>query len=234
MLSIIIPALNEEKSLPRLLQSIKNQNLNNYEVIVADAGSEDGTREIAREFGCKVVQGGKLARGRNNGAMVAQGDLLLFCDADLAFEKGALKKYLREFQRRNLDIATFFMQPFGKSFFKRLLYDLFRNYPCWLLERVLPNGGPILVRKRLHQKIGGFDETIMVSEDTIYVRKAAKYGKFRYLKYPKIYWSQRRFEKEGWVKTYLKYLFAELCMLFGKPIRTNILKYKYNRYSKKR
>jgi len=66
--SIIIPALNEEKTLPVLLDSIKAQDFSDYEVIVADANSKDRTREIAAEYGCRVVDGGLPAVGRNAGA----------------------------------------------------------------------------------------------------------------------------------------------------------------------
>jgi len=48
MLSIIIPALNEENYLPRLLDCFKKQNFKDYEIIVADADSKDKTREVAR------------------------------------------------------------------------------------------------------------------------------------------------------------------------------------------
>ena len=79
MLSIIIPTLNEEKYLPVLLESIKKQKFEgDYELIVADAGSQDKTVEIARNFGGKIVPGGLPAKGRNQGAAEARGDLFLF------------------------------------------------------------------------------------------------------------------------------------------------------------
>ena len=74
ILSIIIPTYNEEEYLPVLLESIKKQNFNDYEVIVADANSTDRTREIAKEYGCLIVDGGLPAVGRNNGAKVAKGE----------------------------------------------------------------------------------------------------------------------------------------------------------------
>ena len=72
MLSIIIPALNEEKYLPLLLGEIKKQNFaDDLEIIVADAGSVDKTIEIARSFGCEITKGGLPAKGRNEGGKVA-------------------------------------------------------------------------------------------------------------------------------------------------------------------
>lgn len=78
MLSIVIPTLNEEKHLSVLLESIKRQDVDNYEIIVADAGSRDNTKKIARKFGCKITKGGKPAAGRNAGAKKAKGSTLCF------------------------------------------------------------------------------------------------------------------------------------------------------------
>ena len=62
-LSIIIPTYNEEKYLPELLKSIKEQNFSSYEIIVADNDSNDNTVKIAESYGCKVVSGGLPAIG---------------------------------------------------------------------------------------------------------------------------------------------------------------------------
>ena len=96
MISIIIPALNEENYLPRLLGSLEKQNLKDYEIILADAGSKDRTIEIAKKYGCKVVPGGLPAKGRNEGAKAARGDLFLFLDSDLVLPEGFLDAFLQE------------------------------------------------------------------------------------------------------------------------------------------
>ena len=100
MLSIIIPTLNEEYHLPLLLSSIKEQQKDppDYEIIIADAGSKDKTLEIAKSFGCKITKGGLPAKGRNEGAKIAQGDLLLFLDADTILPENSLKRFLTEFE----------------------------------------------------------------------------------------------------------------------------------------
>ena len=92
MISIIIPAYNEEKYLPKLLECIKKQTYKGYEIIVADAGSKDRTGQIAKKYGCKVVKGGMPAVGRNNGAKVAKGNILLFLDADVQINRDFIKK----------------------------------------------------------------------------------------------------------------------------------------------
>ena len=103
--SIIIPTYNEEEYLPILLKSIKKQDFNSYEIIVADANSTDKTREIAEEYGCRVVDGGLPAVGRNNGAKVAKGEYLLFLDSDLELTEDYLRNVIYEFRMERLGIA---------------------------------------------------------------------------------------------------------------------------------
>ena len=109
--SIIIPTYNEEEYLPVLLDSIEEQDFSDYEIIVADANSEDKTREIAEEYGCIIVDGGLPAVGRNNGAKVAKGELLLFLDSDLQLTEDYLGNVLYEFRMERLGIAITQMLP---------------------------------------------------------------------------------------------------------------------------
>ncbi|MBN1487020.1 MAG: glycosyltransferase, partial [Anaerolineae bacterium] len=82
-ISVIVPALNEEVLLPKLLGDLQGQRLDGYEMLIADAGSTDRTREVAQEYGARVVEGGMPAVGRNSGARVANGEFLFFLDADV-------------------------------------------------------------------------------------------------------------------------------------------------------
>ena len=232
MLSIIIPTLNEENYLPLLLESIKKQNFNDYEVIVADADSTDKTLEIAKKYGCRIAPGGLPAKGRNEGAKTAEGDTFLFLDADNIFlPPNLFKNLLEEFKRRNLKVATFPIYPKGNKFDK-LAYGI---YNCWarLTQNFLPHAtNAVLAKKEIHEKIGGFDEKIKIAEDHAYVRSAAKFGKFGFIKTDPVLTSCRRFERDGRVKTYLKYLLAGGYMLFFGPIKSDILKYRFSHYEK--
>jgi len=233
MLSIIIPTLNEESCLPLLLEAIKRQNLNDdYEIIVADADSKDKTVEVAKGYGCKVVSGGLPAKGRNAGAKVAKGDLLLFVDGDTVLPEGFLEKNLKEFNKRRLDIAGFFLYPYNKNKFFYFLYDLFYNWwPALATEKYLPHAvNTILVKKGLHQKLGGFDEQIKIAEDHAYAREGAKIGKFGILRSSPILALTKRFEHDGWVKTFLKYILCEFHMIFFGPVKSDIFKYRFGHY----
>lgn len=229
MLSIIIPTLNEEKFLPRLLNSIKEQGFSDYEIIVADAESKDKTIEVAKSFGCKIVKGGLPAKGRNEGTKRAKGDLFLFLDADIIFlSPKFLENLLKEFERRNLDVASFSIFPENKI--DKALYGVY-NFWAKLTQKFLPHATEaILVRKEIHQKIGGFDEEIKIGEDHVYARKTAKFGKFGFIKTNTVLTSSRRFERDGRFKTYLKYLLAGTYMIFFGPVKSDIFKYRFGHY----
>jgi len=231
MISIIVPTFNEEKYLPFLLDSIKKQEFQDLEIIIADAGSKDKTIEIAKKFDCQIIKGDLPAKGRNEGAKIAKGDLFLFLDGDTILPENFFEKALKEFKKRNLDIASFCLEPQTKSQFKKLLFNLFYNLPILVLEKILAHGAQaILVKKEIFEKIGGFDEKIKFAEDHSFVRKAKKFGKFGILRSIKILSSSRRFKKDGWIKTYLKYLLAEIYMIFFGDIKRDIFKYKFGHF----
>ena len=231
MLSIIIPTLNEEKHLPLLLESIKKQNFLDYEIIVADAGSKDKTIEIAKKYGCKIVPGGLPAKGKNEGAKIAKGDLILFLDADMVLPSNFFENFLREFKKRNLDIVSFPVTLKGNKFDK-LAYGVY-NYWARATQKFLPHAAQvILVKKEVHQAVKGFDEEIKLAEDHAYARKAKKIAKYAFLKTGPVLTSARRFEKDGSVKTCLKFIFAEFYTIFFGPIKSDVFKYKFNHYKK--
>lgn len=255
MLSIIIPALNEEGYLPLLLGAIKNQSFKDLEIIVADGGSEDRTTEIAKNYGCKVVRGGSPAKGRNEGAKVAQGEIFLFMDADnIYLPENFLKNLLEEFKKRRLGIASFPIYPVSVSDLPLLLKNgIIKNdmeleagnrfdklaytiYNFWVLfsQKFLAHAtNSVLVKREIHQKIGGFDEEIKIGEDHDFARRASKIAKFGFIKTERVLTSARRLKRDGRFKTYLKYLLAGAYMLFLGPVKSDIFKYRLTRPLKK-
>jgi len=233
MLSIIIPTLNEEVYLPLLLKSIKEQSFNDYEIIVADGGSEDKTVEIAKAYGCKIVSGGLPAKGRNEGAKAAGGEIFLFMDADnIYLPPNFFEKLLEEFNQRNLKVATFPIYPDGNRF-DRIAYGVY-NWFVKLTQKFLAFAtNAILVSREIYEKIGGFDEEIKIAEDHDFARRASKVGKFGFIKTEPVLTSARRFKRDGRFKTYLKYILAGIYMIFFGPVKSNIFKYRFNRLKNK-
>ena len=235
MLSIIIPTLNEEKYLPKMLDSVKKQDFSDYEIIIADAGSTDKTKEIAESYGCRIISGGLPARGRNEGAKAAKGDLLLFSDADNLLKPGFLKKNIEEMERKNIKIAATLIEPFEGPKITKWFFNIFYNSIVILTEKFLAHTAiAIFVYKDIFEKVNGFDEEIILAEDHDMGRKAAKISKYGVLKSVKILTSERRFRKDGWLKTYLKYIYTEFHMIFKGPVKKGgIIEYEFNHYSKK-
>lgn len=228
MLSIVIPTLNEEKYLAILLKEIKNQNFNDYEIIVADAGSKDKTDEIAKYFGCKITKGGLPAKGRNEGGKIARGEILLFLDADnIYLPEKFLEKLIFEFKKRNLSVASFPIRPQG-NWFDKLAYKIY-NFWTKLTQNFLAHAtNAVLVKKEIFEKIKGFDEEIKIGEDHDFARRASKVSKFGFIEIEPVLTSTRRFERDGRLKTYLKYLLAGIYMFFFGPIKKDIFKYRFN------
>lgn len=199
ILSIIIPTYNEEEYLPVLLESIKQQDFSDYEIIVADADSKDNTVKIAEEYGCIVVEGGIPAVGRNNGAKVAKGDYLLFLDSDLKLTEDYLAKVIYEFKMERLGIAITQMKPLSKKTEDKLLHDL-ANLFMISVEKIKPHGAGcygIIAKRELHERCGGFNEELTFGEDTEYIERLAKKERFKVLRNAKIGVSTRRLEEEG-------------------------------------
>lgn len=203
--SIVIPTLNEESSLPLLLADLTAQRERDFEVIVADAGSTDRTREIAREAGARVVDGGLPGVGRNRGAAVAQGETLVFLDSDVRIPPGFLEDALSEMERRGIDVATAEARPLSDLALDRLIHRL-ANLFIRINQEIEPHapGYCILVRRELFLEIGGFNEKVVVAEDHDFVSRAAERGTFRMLLDPWFRVSVRRYEKEGRIAYSLK------------------------------
>jgi len=227
MLSIIIPTLNEEKYLPKLLDSIKKQSFKNYEIIVADFNSKDETRKIARKYKCKIANGGLPSVARNNGAKIAKGGILLFIDADCTIGNFFLETAISEIKSRNLDAAGCYVRPLSTSISDNAIFALF-NFWIFISQFIYPNvSSGIFCKKDLHHKIKGYDASIKLSEDMNYAKRAGKHGKFRILRSVKIYTSVRRFDEEGRLRLIVK-LFLSGCyrLLFGE-IKTDVFKYEF-------
>lgn len=232
-LSIIIPTFNEGLYLPQLLKSIKNQTVQPTEIIIADAFSTDNTREIARAFKVKLVNGGLPAISRNLGAKIATQPLLLFLDADVVIPASFLEKTVAEMTEKNLDIASCFVRPRSSLKIDRFLHR-FANQYMRITQKFHPHvpGFCIFVKNETHRTVNGFDQSLVLAEDQDYVKRAKKVGKFAYLKSYKIPVSVRRLTRDGRLRIALTYAAIELHLIFMGKIRKNIFGYKFGHFDK--
>jgi glycosyltransferase involved in cell wall biosynthesis len=233
-LAIIIPVLNEARRLPVLLDLLAKQTRRPDAIIVADGRSTDATREIALMAGASVVDGGLPAIGRNAGAAAASTDLLLFLDADVEPPPEWIEQAVAEFVDRALTVATAQVGPLERTPVNVLACEVVNLY-LQLMQYFSPHaaGSCILIRRDVHKVIGGFNTTVILAEDHDYVQKAATKGKFRVLRHaPAMPTSMRRLEKEGLVTLAFKYLYSEIHVLTGRPIKEIPFDYEFAAFDK--
>lgn len=230
MISIIIPTLNEEKLLPRLLEDIKKQTYTDYEIIVADANSTDRTREIAEQFGSRVTDGGLPGVGRNNGAKIARGEYFIFFDSDITIKEDFLENAFNEFQEKYLDVATCSYFPDSDEY--KNWFDVYNSY-ARVVQFIRPScgGAFIFTTRRMFERIEGFDESLKLAEDHNFVKRASKYGKFRILESVSLILSVRRFDKEGIIKFVSRALQSEIHRSFFGEIKNDRFKYELGNYN---
>lgn len=187
-ISVIVPVLDEAKQLPSQLDALTGQ-MGLEEVIVVDGGSRDGTIEIARRAGVRVLSSARgRARQMNAGARVARGDVLLFLHADVrlpAHASGHVRRTLREAQVVAGAFRTWTLAEHGSAPWLHLA-DLRSRYSK------TPYGDQALfVRRTAFESVGGFpDQPLM--EDYELSRRLRRHGRIRIAR-PSVLVSGRRF-----------------------------------------
>lgn len=230
--AIIIPTKNEEKFLPHLLKSLKEQTFKTFTLYVADANSNDKTVKIAKRFGANIVKGGIPAVARDNGAREAIKEghsLLIFIDADVILpNKKFLEASIKEFENRGLDVATALHISYDSKSKRKPARDIRAKFVSGGLNTLIKiaekSKSPLMLafmisKSEVHQKIGGFGNA-EYKEDSDYAKKAVSQGyKFGVLKdVGKFFFSMRRFEKKGYLRELLLILSLNIRKTFGNPL----------------
>ena len=191
MISIIIPTLNEEPSLPALLDDIHQQGAH-HEVIVVDGGSRDRTLEVARDRNARTLVS-RPGRGAALciGAKAARGQVLLFVHADSTLLPGALDR-IDEALSANAEI-------FGGNF--RVVFDDDTPHTRWLTKSyarlrtvgIYYGDSGIFVRRWVYEALGGF-RPIPIMEDLDFARRLERFGRTCCIEDPPLITSSRRFK----------------------------------------
>lgn len=240
-LSIIIIAFNEERYISGILNSLVNQTLKNFEVIVVDSNSTDNTESVAKKFSKDFVEFHYLklneakgpAYGRNRGAEIAGYERLLFLDADTLLKNDFIERISREIEYHKVDVGTCPIRIAEKELLSNI-GAYFLNLFLFVLKPFYSSayGACLYSTKKVHLKVGGFDENIGVCEDCNYVKKARRLYKFKFRIFkPYFYTSDRRAKTEGGLIFMWKYIKIHLFrMLTGKEILVNNIEYHYGNY----
>jgi glycosyltransferase involved in cell wall biosynthesis len=180
MISIIIPAYNEEALLDGTLAAIRAaaETLGSpHEVIVVDDGSTDRTAEIARAHGARVVGANlrNIGAARNAGARVASGDLLIFVDADTLVTPAVLQGAVASIRAGAVGGGAGVRQDSNDPAWGPAVYGF-----AGLLMRMAgwAAGCFMFVRTDIFHSTGGFDERYFATEEIHLSRAVKKYGRF--------------------------------------------------------
>jgi glycosyltransferase involved in cell wall biosynthesis len=249
--SVIIPARNEEACLATCLESLVAQTGEVFEIIVVDDHSTDRTREIAESFvqrqpdKVRVIEAGALPdgwTGKNNavvtGARVAQGDWLLFTDADTVHLHGSLARALQEAREHDVEMLSYSPEQIAVTFWEMatlpvVFAELAREYPPSKVSdpkspSAAANGQYILIKRSAYDAVGGHTAVAReILEDVALARAVKGSGRkirFRYAAdavRTRMYRNFRQL-REGWTKN-LAILFPQPGWLAAKTVLLWIL-----------
>lgn len=186
LISVIIPAYNAEETIRESIESVLNQTLSDFELIVIDDGSSDLTLKIVtsiQDSRIKVFsyRNGNASASRNCGVFHASGEFIAFLDADDLWTPDKLEVQLTALQKNLQAVVAYSwfdcIDECGKFLYHGSRFSKTGDvYTELLLSNILGNGSNPLIRRYALAEVGSFDESLTNSEDRdLYLRLAARY-----------------------------------------------------------
>lgn len=227
MISVVIPALNEEEFLSECLLSLKNQEYKGkYEIILVDNNSTDKTKEVAKKFDIKILS--CLEKGtiyaRQIGAEAAEGKIIAQADADTVYPKNWLSEISEQFNYdpKTISVAGKFSYkdpPYwaGVEYFLRSLSN---NFTLFFFDKpLLISGANFAFRKEAFLKIGGYKKESLSFDQYDIANRLSSLGKIVYDKNLLSFTSSRRVDKKvGIILLDFISNLAVICSYFFKSI----------------
>lgn len=224
----MIPTLNEERNVGLLLSDIERQTRRPEEVIVADAGSRDGTVAVVEHHPRVILVPATppVACGRNAGGRSATGDVLVFLDADVRLPETFLEDFLAEFERRSLEVACPLYRSQGSTPAVEGFHTVF-NLMTRAFQNLLPSGGGncIAIRGEVFRGSRGFDPTLKF-DDIELIRRLSRGRRFGIVK-QEVYVSDRRYRERGAACVIAGYTLMALFFALGKFEWANYIDYEF-------
>ncbi len=215
MVSIIIPAFNEEHYLPKLLTSLTLQTVKKFEVIVVDGKSTDNTINIAKQYHKQIYklriiqnQNANLSVQRNLGARFATGKWLIFVDADSVLLPSCIHTIMEHLRSNKTIVMTSWTKSDSNVFIDYFI-AWFQNIVLFigtLINMYISPGSLTIIRASTFRAIGGYDGTHEYAEDINLSQRLMQQGvKLTLLRRPLYIQSLRRFRNKGYLKTLMIY-----------------------------
>ena len=220
-ISVVIPAYNEEASLPATIKALLAQTYSDFEIIVVNNASTDRTAEVAQSFGGKVKLVNESRKGllwaREAGRTAASGEIIANIDADCLPKPDWLSKGSKYFSDQKVSAVSGPYDYYDAGFFFRYISLFTEQTLYWLMSRIIQLpfiktgalliGGNNFIRASALEKAGGYNTAItFYGEDTDTAKRVATQGRVVFTNRLVMKTSARRFKAEGIINLELKYL----------------------------
>ncbi len=232
--SIIIPTLNEEDYLPRLLANFSQQKVANFEVIIIDASSNSQTENAAFVtrhpfplFYHKVAKQ-NVAYQKNEGARNAQGTYLIFIDADSQIHSDFMQNLTKALAKKQGLVYRPYTLPDDKDYLEMetlfFIYNIVAEL-SFLTSSPLGDGGCLVFAKHFFTHIGGFNEKVQ-AEDYDIMRRCVEWNvRPRFLSNVTVVMSLRRIRREDKLKLLFKHMFVTFSSLVKIEVKRGTITY---------
>lgn len=196
-ISFITTVYNEKNSIKSFLESLRKQTITIDEIIIVDAASKDGTRNIIKNYTKLLpiklfIKKGNRSIGRNFAIQKAKNNIIAVSDAGCILDKNWLKRITNPLENDKIDVVAGFYNPVVNNIFEKSL----ASYTCYPEEKVdkdfLPSSRSIAFKKTSWEKVNGYPEELDTCEDLVFAKNMKKKGvKFKVVKSAIVYWPQR-------------------------------------------
>jgi len=202
LISVLVPARNEEANIANCLESLIKQDYANYEIIIIDDNSIDKTYEIAMDYAkkypnIKVIKCPEKPEGwlgksyaLHFGVKEASGDYFAFIDADVTLSSQILSKAFWFLNEKKADMISLLPTLINKTFWEHVVqpvmgYMIVLSYPHYLVNnpkssRVVANGQFLLFKREAYFKIGGHEAIKSQLVEDVELARLIKKNNLRY------------------------------------------------------
>lgn len=208
-ISVVIPALNEEKYIGHVFEGLSRQIFKNFEVIVVDNDSEDRTGQIAKRHAKVIVEKKRgIGLARNRGARAARGRIIVFLDADTKPSPTLLEAY-HVGMTDGVVAATGPILPLEDA--KKTISLGYRFVTTLFVRLTINIGRPALigsnfaVMRKEFNRVHGFNERFMTYEDWDLSGRIMRLGEIKYIDDALVYTSVRRVQQWGVIGYFIFY-----------------------------
>ncbi len=213
--SVVVPLYNCEKTISRVLQSILNQTLSDFELILVNDGSIDSTEEIVLKNDDPRIryfkkENGGVSSARNYGIINSTGQYLAFCDSDDYWQRDFLSVFYRSIIRTKQKDLYYCKFLFKNKIYGRNIFFLKDVYFLSKLSKNTVSSSSVVLKKTTVENVGYFRENLRIGEDIDYWMRFVMLGKVKHINKVLVYisegqskWEEVRFFFPIWRRSIL-------------------------------